>query len=406
MSRPPPAPTKSKRTRHVLTSVNSPVGSPLPVMRLDRSPSRSPVYGSPTRSPNGYVSPIGAPMRRRQRHDIAEAVDAVTEAASYIAMDQSPFPVQNLYGSPIGTPMGTPEHSTYHQSASSPLIGDRTHLKTFLKVEDFHREYRNAQELHNIDPEQSHFIYGIPQDDEDIKNMQLSMPYGGKSMMYRLDPARPKLPQFKSVVRWLLHTAEAISILNTHHFIHQDIRLANIVTHRDTAKVIDFNIMVKIRGDDIVNKYKMSATVMEDIIKSPYYPPSYVKRFGTLENSADEFISNLQYFTCYGNLDEGKLLNFYLQLHGIRTEHILKTKAEEASTIKIDWKMIDGYSLGIVMMEAYLLMDMLLDSDSFYVEVMRGLTNFTNPMLIQEAIDKLRQLSEMHGGRRQKPNAK
>ena len=311
---------------------------------------------------------------------------------------QSP-PLALAHGSPSPTPpyrqLGSPSSPTtppYRQlgSPSSPTTPNarrsrsrsttpphpsnkqKTYTKRFDNKKDFDREVRNCEELRRVDPSQKHFIYGST---SPTSSLELTMPYGGQNMLNRMTTAN-KHP-FEKVVSWIGHVADAIAILIDHNLAHQDIRMPNIIVddHDHTvAKVIDFNIMVKYNQTNhilVLKDYVIDAETMEDITLSPYYPPFYYK-------DPNNFVKYLENFTVYSNVKPGELLQLYLHVHGLTKDGLL-SKAKHCT---LDLSHVDGYSLGIIMLECYLMMKVQLNSKdaNLYLSVARGLTDLNSPL--------------------------
>ena len=129
---------------------------------------------------------------------------------------------------------------------------------------------------------------------------------------------------------------------------------------------------------------------------SPYYPPC--KYYYKLP---EDFILYLKHFSCYGLMGSGELYKLYLDVHRLAGKKALLKK------IVPIWKEYDrihtdGYSLGIIMMECYILLQNVQHSKqaSVYLEVAKGLTDVNNPMSTAYASQRLQEIYAITTGGR------
>ena len=313
MSTPPPAPTKRRKTR-----------------QLDQLPSPLPSPARPLQQPSEFI--YDSPPRR------------LFSSSFSPGLSSSPAP-----------------------ASSSP---QGIHTKKFDRVEDFERELENCKELAKIDPTQQHFVYGTSSSD-----LVLYMPKGGKSMLSKMKLFEK--PSFKSVVSWLADTATAIAILRENHFVHLDIRMPNIITHRFNAKLIDFNIMTKTTAEGKPAPTK-NPIDLNEIIESHYYPP-------WMYTEVNHFVLYLKASTIYSLRDAGDLLTLYLMTHNVSEKQLVQKLNSDKGKGKANLLNVDCYSLGMIMLECFLIMRLMPEQIPEYLSIARGLTDYINPMTPQEA---------------------
>jgi serine/threonine protein kinase len=248
--------------------------------------------------------------------------------------------------------VGTPPTGTPSRTA---IKRQKEYVKHFTNMEDFNREVANTMELIRIDPDMNHFIYGHVSE-----NKTITMPYGGKKMLDCLPPYDMEPPNVNTLICWFSEVVIAINLLHMDGFIHQDIRMPNILINNDNhAKVIDFNTMMK--PED-----KLSIDLKEDFSTSPYYPPCY-----TLPGY--NFVNVLKHFTIYNYAKAGDLLQLYLHIHDMTEQNLTSLVSKH----KGERKYVDYYSLGIIMLESYILIKKQHPSYEFppqYLQIAKELT--------------------------------
>jgi len=138
-----------------------------------------------------------------------------------------------------------------------------------------------------------------------------------------------------------------------------------VIDEKGVARIIDFNTVVT--KDNVFIKNKNSVLQnKQDQLLSPFYPPEYYK---TPQEYADRISSHTKSESFY----EGAFLQLYRSIH--KTTNTESNKETEYNTSKID-----SYSLGVIMMECYLLLNMQespkKDCITEYTKIMKGLTEF------------------------------
>lgn len=202
---------------------------------------------------------------------------------------------------------------------------------------------------------------------------QEEMPYAGKDIQTALKKKgkRFSVPEF---VKMVVPLFRAVVLLQNHKLVHQDIKVDNVLLHKNKAILIDFSLMMPFSDIYTLNNYKrlhrnyipyppeyyMASLLIQEQTKLQRYPVMVVDKYITAK-----FKNRLQdiqvYFRPYYSLEEITKLSNYNSLR--------KLPLEEYTSFA---NKIDVFSVGTVLTS---LNEFLEEPTTHteYVKLMRGI---------------------------------
>lgn len=200
--------------------------------------------------------------------------------------------------------------------------------KVFGSMHSYKEELQTMGEVKKINSKSE---FSIPMYEACPEAMQIIYEDGGQDLYDYIKTRKPSEALMTRLLKQMSFVCRGLAKLSSHGYVHQDIKLENIVYNGKKMYLIDFGLMN--RASDVYNH--------KDVLEYDYmaYPPEY-KRYVKKEGLLSRFKKNFE-----GTNLLGHIRNYYKDM-----EKDLKSLASSPS---YPTEKIDVYSLGIVLAYIY-----------------------------------------------------